>query len=82
MRTFGRNTTPNNIPYSSSQIKVALVFAIVLCLILWGIAIASYSGGGNEGAFLPIVPVLASVAVVIGVFRLRKVRAQEAGRRG
>jgi hypothetical protein len=82
MKNSGGGTPPNNLPYSSSQVKVALVFATVLCLILWGIAIASLIGGGNEGAFLPITPVMATVAVVMGMFRLRKVRAQEPDRQG
>jgi CHASE2 domain-containing sensor protein len=82
MKNSGGNTRPSNIPYSSSQVKVALVFAIVLCLIMWGIAIASLIGGGNEGPFIPIVPIMATVAVVMGMFQLRKVRAQESDRQG
>jgi hypothetical protein len=80
MKNSGGNTPPSDIPYSSSQVKVAVVFATVLCLILWGVAIASLIGGGNEGPFLPIVPVMATVGVVMGMFRLRKVRAQESAR--
>jgi len=80
MKNSGGGTQPSNIAYSSSQVKVALVFAIVLCLIMWGIAIASLIGGGNEGPFIPIVPVMATVGVVLGMFQLRKVRGQESDR--
>ncbi|MBM7780547.1 hypothetical protein [Arthrobacter tumbae] len=73
---MGKSRKSDGPRVTARQVGWAAVVVTVIAAGLWVIAIASYAAD-SSGPFLPVTPVLATVVVVMTLFRYRKFKREE-----
>lgn len=67
---------PKRIPYPSYQVRGLLYFVAALTVFFWGLYFWSLTQNATE-PYMPLTAVGSTIALVMGYFRLKRVKAQE-----